>query len=168
MLAREGEMPPSSEVHGNGNDGETGPAVQQNVRPDPCFGTDGPSDVAPTRSRCRGSGQGALARDCYNGASTLVQGASRGPRGGGTMTLLSGFSRYSRPETWEEVPASGAARGIEPCSPDSGSSGTSAAPLREVGEGLSHCSPEAQFERREVSDSRAANRPPGRRAARAA
>ena len=72
-------------------------------------------------------------RRCYKRASTLVQGASQGPRGGGTMTLLSGFSRCSRPETWEEVPASGATRGVEPCSPDGGSSGTSAEPAARGG-----------------------------------
>ena len=63
------------------------------------------------------------------------------------------LSSVSRPETWEEVPASGAARGIEPCSPDGGSGGTNAGPLREVVEGSSHCSPEGQFTRREASDS---------------
>ena len=50
-------------------------------------------------------------------ASTLVQGASRRPRGGGTMTVLSGFSSVSRQETWEEVPASGSSRGVEPLLP---------------------------------------------------
>ncbi len=47
-------------------------------------------------------------------------------------------------------------REIEPCSPESGSSGTSAGPLREVVEGLSPCSPAGCFTRREDSDGHAA------------
>lgn len=116
------------------------------------------SGVGTIRLWCCGSGQGALARGCCMRASTLVQGASQGPRGGGTMTMLSGFSRCSRPETWEDVPASGAARGIEPCSPESGAGGTRAGPLREVVEGSSHCSPAGWLTEREVSDSHAAHR----------
>ena len=46
------------------------------------------------------------------------------------------LSSVSRQETWEDVPASGTARGIEPCSPESGSSGTSARPAARGGRGV--------------------------------
>ena len=72
------------------------------------------SDVGTIRNWCRGSGQEALASGCCMRASTLIQGASHRPRGGGTMTVLSGFSKCSRRETWEEVPASGRTRRVEP------------------------------------------------------
>ena len=92
-------------------------------------------------------------RRCHKRASTSGLRASQGKRSGARILVLSGSSRCSRPETWEDVPASGGARGIEPCSPDGGSSGTSAGPWREVVEGSSHCSPEAQLRTWEDSDS---------------
>ena len=49
------------------------------------------------------------------------------------MTVLSGFSRGSRRETWEEVPASGGAQGSSPSSPEGGSGGTSAGPAARRG-----------------------------------
>ena len=47
--------------------------------------------MGATRSGRRGSEQDERAIVCYKRASTLGQGASRRPRGGGTMAVLSGF-----------------------------------------------------------------------------
>ena len=104
----------------------------------------------------RGCGDTATYR-----ASTLGQGASQcGPKRRQDNDLCcQAFPAYSRPETWEEVPASGTARGIEPCSPDGGSSGTSAGPAARGGRGVEPLLPRRPAsQRREDSDGHAADR----------
>ena len=73
---------------------------------------------------------------CYKRGSTLVQGASQGPRGGGTMTVLSGFpgvpaQKPGRMSLPQEEPY-----GSSHCSHEGGAGGTSARPAARGGRGV--------------------------------